>query len=160
MTARLAITRGLPGSGKSTAAKKWVAADPTRRVRVNVDGIRAMGHDRLVILASDDTPGTESAVQVGRDALVRTWLAAGYDVVVDEVGLRDEIVAHLLGLAAECGADVEVWDFTDVPLETCLERNAARPDAERVPDERIVGRWRQYIEGRPYPLPLPTAARI
>ncbi|WP_144128269.1 ATP-binding protein [Catellatospora sichuanensis] len=151
----LIITRGLPGSGKSTAARQWVAADPIRRVRINVDGIRAMGHDRRVILADEHTPGTEPIIQAARDALVRTWLAAGVDVVVDEIALRDELVAHLLDLAVSCGARAEVWDFTDVPLSVCLQRNAARPDAERVSEDRIVGRWQTYIKGKPHPLPLP-----
>lgn len=42
---KLIVIRGLQGSGKSTAARHWVAADPTRRVRVNVDGLRTMGHN-------------------------------------------------------------------------------------------------------------------
>lgn len=36
----LTITRGLPGSGKSTWAKAWTAADPTCRARVNRDDLR------------------------------------------------------------------------------------------------------------------------
>src|SRR4051794_4285972 len=154
----LIITRGLQGSGKSHKSKAWVRHKPAERVRVNVDGLRAMGHDRQVILANEDTLGTEPIIQAGRDALVRTWLSAGFDVVVDELGLRDEIVRHLLGLAAECGAKVKVWDLTNVPLELCRQRNAARPETERVPDERLIARWQEYIEGRGYPLPMPSIA--
>ena len=34
------IVRGLPGSGKSTFAKRWVAQDPENRVRVSRDDLR------------------------------------------------------------------------------------------------------------------------
>lgn len=34
------VLRGLPGSGKSTWAKEWVAGDPDNRVRINRDDIR------------------------------------------------------------------------------------------------------------------------
>ena len=41
MTA-LVITRGLPGSGKTTYARAWVAEDREHRARVNRDDIRQM----------------------------------------------------------------------------------------------------------------------
>jgi len=40
--ATLIVTRGLPGSGKTTAATAWVAEEPLRRARVERDEIRSM----------------------------------------------------------------------------------------------------------------------
>ena len=41
-TKKLILTRGIPGSGKSTWAKAWVAENPERRVRLNWDDMRNM----------------------------------------------------------------------------------------------------------------------
>ena len=41
----LIITRGLPGCGKTTYARAWVAEDREHRARVNRDDIRAMLED-------------------------------------------------------------------------------------------------------------------
>ena len=38
----LHLTRGIPGSGKSTFAKQWVQEDPEGRVRINRDDLRGM----------------------------------------------------------------------------------------------------------------------
>ncbi|WP_397517910.1 AAA family ATPase [Rhodococcus opacus] len=35
------LTRGLPGSGKSSLARLWVQQDPEGRVRINRDDLRA-----------------------------------------------------------------------------------------------------------------------
>ena len=40
----LVITRGLPGSGKSTWARQWVSQDPAHRAEVNRDSLRLMMH--------------------------------------------------------------------------------------------------------------------
>lgn len=39
---KLILTRGIPGSGKSTWAKAWVAEDPEYRIRLNWDDMRNM----------------------------------------------------------------------------------------------------------------------
>jgi hypothetical protein len=68
----LRITRGLPASGKSILAMKWVAEDPANRARVNRDDLRAMLHDG-VYLGRD----TEVHVRAARDALLTALLGAG-----------------------------------------------------------------------------------
>lgn len=118
---RLVATRGLPGAGKTTAARNWVAQHPTRRVRVGRDDLLLMFHGRWFGTAEQDT-----ATTVAERAAVAALLAAGYDVVCDDTNLFARYLDGLRAVAAQAGADFEVWDLTDVPVDVCVERDAAR----------------------------------
>jgi hypothetical protein len=61
----------------------------------------------------------------------------------------------LARFAALACADFEVWDLTDVPLEECIARDAARTGKARVGEEMIRCAHQRYLKGKPYPLPLP-----
>jgi predicted kinase len=123
VAARLVITRGLPASGKTTWARAWVAEDPWR-LRVNRDDLRMMTTGRPVL-----TGRLEDALTLAQHAAAEALLRAGYDVVVDDTNLRLRHARAWADLAARAGAWFEVRDFTDVPLEVCLARDAARAAA-------------------------------
>jgi predicted kinase len=154
-TVKLAITRGLPGSGKTTWARAWVAEDPQRRARVNRDDLRAMLHDSVFLPQNDTQPGTERGVQAVRDATVSALLKRGVDVVCDDTNLPSRVVRDLRRLALLAGAEFEVIDLTDVPLDECLRRNALREGRARVPDARVREMHDRFIAGRPHPLSIP-----
>lgn len=118
----LYLTVGLPGSGKSTYAKQWVAQDPESRFRLNRDCFRDMGRPGCY------TPQAEDAVMVAIHGAARALLAAGTDVICDDTNLRPERFAGWRALAAEVGAGFEVVDLTDVPVEECVRRDGLRPD--------------------------------
>jgi predicted kinase len=141
----LTITRGLPGSGKTTRAKRWVDEDPAKRARVNRDDLRAMLHGGYA--------DVERQINAARDGAITALLKAGVDVVADDTNLRSRYAREMRSLARSAGAEFEVWDLTDVPLEVCVERDAGRaaPVGERV----IRGMHERYLAGKPYPLPLP-----
>jgi len=48
-----------------------------------------------------------------------------------------------------------VHDFTDVPLDECLRRDAERPEEERVGELAIRRMWDRHLKGRTLPLPVP-----
>jgi len=146
---RLIITRGLPASGKSTAARSWVGEDPAGRARINKDDLRALMHASVWL--GDET---EKQIVAVRDASVTALLKRGIDVIADDTYLPNRAVKDLRRLAVLAGAEFEVRDMTNIPLDECLRRNACREDSERVPEDRIRHMYQRYIEGRPYPLPL------
>ncbi len=126
----LHITRGLPGSGKTTYAREWVAADPTRRARVNRDDIRTMLHgDRL------GTRWQEDQVTVVQDAAVEALLRAEMDVICDDTNLGKADMIRWQRLATNAGATLAVIDLRHVPQDVCIARDAARGAA----GGRLVG---------------------
>lgn len=120
------ITTGLPASGKTTAARELVAAAKGRMRRVNLDDIRAMldgtGPDRVWTKAHEAT-----ALDV-QDAAVRSAIAGGFDVVCDNTHLTPSIPKRIKAAAAG-QAEFVVHDFTHVPLEECIRRDAQRGPA-------------------------------
>jgi predicted kinase len=152
----LIITRGLPASGKTTRARAWVSEDPQRRARINRDDLRGMAHDSEFVPQSDADPGTERAIQAVRDAAVTALLKHGIDVVCDDTNLPQRNARDLRRLALLAGADFDVWDLTDVPLEECLRRNKERTGRAFVPEERIRDWWAKFVrplKGQPMPFP-------
>ncbi|GAA4209320.1 hypothetical protein GCM10022252_75640 [Streptosporangium oxazolinicum] len=165
----LHFTRGLPASGKTTLAKKWVAGDPGGRARINRDDLRAMMHNgeflrgtrvnrndpRVMMHDGVHLRGaTEPQIVQVRDAAITTLLKAGIDVFCDDTNLPQHTVRRLLALAAQCGSDHVVHDLTHVSLEECLWRDALRPTP--VGEDVIRGMHTRYLRRRPTPLPLPT----
>ncbi|HEX5597289.1 MAG TPA: AAA family ATPase [Micromonosporaceae bacterium] len=146
---RMIITRGLPASGKTTFARKL---QPTV-VRVNRDDLRRMLHGARLF-----TEWAEGQVTAVQRAQVEALLRARVDVIVDDTNLRARTVRDWAELAARFGASFEVHDFTDVPLEECLRRDADRPAEDRVGEEAIRRLHERYLAGRKLPLPVPTVA--
>ena len=112
---RLLITRGLPASGKTTFARKL----QPRVVRVNRDDLRRMLHGERLF-----TQWAEGQVTQAQRAAVEALLRAHTDVIVDDTNLRAKTVREWAELAARFDATFEVHDFTDVPLEECIRRDA------------------------------------
>lgn len=137
----LLALRGLPASGKSTFARKWVAEDPQHRFRINRDDLRAMGHDSLHVDAlpgMEAETGTERQIVLFRNAGMVALLQAGISVVVDETNLTDGKIRHLMVVADAAGARFEMRAFS-TSWQECLARNEARTGVARVPDEAMHG---------------------
>lgn len=135
--AKLTITRGLPGSGKTTWAKTQQDA-----LRVNRDELRRMLHGGW---RGDGR--AEKQVTRAQHAAIGGLLRAGAHVISDDTNLSGQAVRALTRLAEEAGAQVEVVDFTNVPLETCLRRDAERAEGERVGEQVIRRMHERYLTG-------------
>ena len=143
---RLLITRGLPASGKTTFARTLQPGV----ARVNRDDLRLMLHGRRLF-----TEAAEGQVTRVQRASVEALLAQRADVIVDDTNLRTSTVREWALLAARLRATFEVHDFTEVPLDECLRRDAARPPGVRVGERTIRRMHDRYLAGRDLPLPVP-----
>lgn len=154
---KLIITRGLPASGKTKAAREWVNDEETTHARVNRDSLRQMLHNG-VYKGRD----TERQVTAVRDAAIVALLDLGINVVNDDTNLPQPVARDLARLGRQHGAEIEVWDLTDVPLEQCL-LNDARDETYHgyrpaVGADVIQGMYDRFLAGATYPLPLPVDA--
>jgi len=132
----------------TTIARAWVAEDPAHRARVSRDDFRSICHDGSFVKG-----GTEQAITAARNATIRTLLDIGLDVVCDDPNLPNCTIRDLRNLAELVGAAFAVVDRTDVPVETCVDRDAARENG--VGREVIVDLHQRFVKGKPYPLPRP-----
>lgn len=148
--AKLVITRGLPGSGKTT----WAKAQPNT-VRVNRDELRRMMHG-----GHTGEGWAERQVTLAQRAQVDALLRAGVNVICDDTNLRGRIVKELAELALMAGAEVTLEDFTRVPVEECIERDATRPESEQVGPDVIRRMHARYLAGERAAIELPKAVRI
>ncbi|MFD3807823.1 AAA family ATPase [Streptomyces sp. NPDC058611] len=126
------VMTGLPASGKTTAARALQAEAGGRMRRVNLDDLRSM------LDLPDPERGRsfahEQTVLAVQDAALRAAVDGGFDVVVDNTHLTKHIPKRLKAAVGGLATFV-VHDFTDVPLEECLRRDAAR---ERPVGEEII----------------------
>ena len=144
MANQIVVTRGLPGSGKSTWADSYIYADPDH-VKVERDELR------MQLFGSYWTGKQEDEERVTRlqEKLVRAYLGEGMSVIISDTHLPDRSVKKWLKLGHELSVSVEVKDFRDVPLEKVLENNKARNEwGKFVPEDVIRDKYNRFIKGR------------
>lgn len=146
MTLTLYMTKGLPGSGKTTWATKTLNENNKGwGTRVNKDDLRAMMH------LGQHSKANERVVLRARDRIVVDALTEGQHVIVDDTNLHpahEENLRSIVKMCNELGLRVrfEMVDFTNVPLQECLDRNRSRTDKEPVPEKWIRDQYRRFIE--------------
>lgn len=137
MAKRIIMTRGIPASGKDFWAKQEMDKHPGVYVRSNKDLLRECLH------FGQWTRHNEKITVSVRDAIVVAALQDGKSVIVSDTGFAESHATRLRELAKQHGAEFEIKDFTDVPLENCIERDRKRdkPVGEKV----IRGMFDQYL---------------
>ncbi len=146
------LTKGLPASGKSTWAKAQIAEDPGVYKRINKDDMRSMFD------LSRWSKKNEKFVLAMRDQMILAALEEGWHVIVDDTNLHEKHEKRIRELV-KGKATVEIQDFTDVPIKTCIERDLKRVASvgEKVIRDmakRFLPRPEieevQYVEGLPH----------
>lgn len=120
------IIRGLPGSGKTTAALDYLdhAIVPTLRLSRDDD------RKTMFNVVGVGSPRQEALVTRSQEGAALAALTEGYDVILDATNLNPQFLRAWFKLAKRAAADVRFWDFP-VPIEECIQRDASR--------ERSVG---------------------
>jgi len=140
------ITRGLPGSGKTTWAREQLEKRPRGEiVRLNRDELRRMALDEAY---AEPTQQAERWITAIRNAALGELLRSGCDVICDDTNLSWQYVNALVEAATLHGAQVRIKDFTDVPLDECIRRDEARPGRERV-GEVVIRRMHETMVNQP-----------
>lgn len=130
------MTYGLPGSGKSTWAKKEVEKHPGKIKRVNKDDLRAM-------MDRSWNNENESFTLKIRDFIVNSALDNGLDVIVDDTNLAPKHEKTLRAIAMKRGAEFSIKDFTGVPLKECIRRDLNRLNS--VGKDTIMQMYKQHL---------------
>lgn len=124
------IYQGLPASGKTTLAKKWVSEDPVNRVRFNRDDIRNM-------LGKYWVPEREHIIDNIYDSFMEEAMLSGYDIAIDNMNLNDDTLKEIEKLVEEFNKwiggsildiyyTIEYVSLLDVPLDILIERDSKR----------------------------------
>ena len=144
MPGKLIMTRGLPASGKSTWASEFKerndrspGANAHTVVIVTKDDIRDRMHHK------DWNYDVEKEVLRIRDKEICEGLSKGLTVISADTNFGPKHEPRLRGLAAKYKAEFEIKDFTHVPLETCLERDANRE--AKVGKDVIMNMYEKYL---------------
>ena len=129
-------SKGIPGSGKTTACRKVIDNDPSI-IRANRDEIRFMLYGKYYGV-------DEETVTFVQYTIIDAALRAGRDVYVDDTNLSPIAQQNLIDAARRVeGTHIEWHDHTDVPLCVCIERDDARE--RKVGASVIRGMWEKYL---------------
>ena len=145
---------GISGSGKSTWAEKFCSdLSHSSFVRINKDSIRV--NLRKLRGLSDDARVNEKEVVDIEDKQIINALEMGMGVVWDNTHLNpihiNERLPKLLkdnNLTNKVQVVVDK-SFLDVPIETCIERDAQRTGIEKVGEAVIRSQWKQAQQWLP-----------
>ena len=135
---KVILTKGLPGSGKTTWAKGLVDMSPNSYKRINNDDLRKMldnGHYSYDM---------EKFIKKAVDVLILLALEEGKHVILDNTHLSENSINRIKELV-KGKAEVIIEDkFLDVSLETCIKNDLKRLDS--VGKDVIVKLYEQHLK--------------
>lgn len=115
------ILSGLPGGGKSTYAREWLAESPLTRTRINYDDLRfeMFGPDWTFNRAD------EAKMKAKARASAEAAITAGMDVIIDNTNLTEAARQPWIDLAHRWAVPFELYEI-DTPVEECVARDRQR----------------------------------
>ena len=122
---KVILMKGLPGSGKSTYAKKIVDDNPEHYKRINRDDLRLMFDNGF------NSKPNETFIRSVRDLLIVKTLESGKSAIVDDTNLSEKNLIRISQLVQQHNKlhneniVVEVKHI-ETSLEECIKRDALR----------------------------------
>lgn len=132
----LCITIGLPASGKSSWAKKYVR-DNRGWIRISNDDLRLALFDRK--FCKSDTKYIDAI----RKNLIDFAISRGLNIIVDNCNLHPRHRVNYMKIALENKYEFLIQDFTNVPVAECIARDKMRPN--RVGAFTIVDMYNKFL---------------
>jgi predicted kinase len=126
---------GMPGAGKSTAASSAIGG---RVIHVSVDECRA-----VLGAGPRDQTVTRDAFNLAYDQARDAIDFSNAVVLFDSTAITVRARASLKRFASRCRAPISLVVFP-LTWEQVLERNAGRPECDRVPVPRLRDMYRDY----------------
>lgn len=144
MSRTLTATVGLPGSGKSSWTRAQVRADsrPWRTARLNRDSLRLMLHDGRYAGSATE----HQVIAIQQLAARACFERNATRVIIDDTNLEPSTLNEWRDLAIRLNARFEVRSFLDVPIETCVARDALRRYPDRLGEDKIREMWEDWGE--------------
>lgn len=134
----LIIYRGLPASGKSTAAENWVAEDPETRIEINRDNTRNL----IGIKGRIGNREQEELVTKINNTILEDAFSSHKDIVVSDTNLRAKNVKELIKKAKNANYNVEIKDFNNIDVEELIRRDSLRDNG--VGEEVLRDMWNRF----------------
>ncbi|MGL5035385.1 MAG: AAA family ATPase [Microcystaceae cyanobacterium] len=140
---KVIICKGLPGSGKSTWAKKLIDDHPGQYKRVNKDDLRAMLDNGKFSRSNEDF------VLEVRNQILLMALKEGKHIIIDDTNLHPKHETKIRELVKGI-ATVSIQDFTNISVETCIKRDLTR--FASVGEKVIRDMYKQFLapQAEPY----------
>ena len=138
------LTKGMPGSGKSTWAIDQIKKYPGKYKRFNKDWMREMLDESRFSTAN------EQFMIMGRNYMVERALFRGWDVIIDDTNFGDRYWLQMCAIAKRVG-DVRVMEkYFNVSYKECLKRNPNR--RKPVPEDIIETMYKKYVKNKVVPI--------
>ena len=134
------MLKGLPASGKSTYARKLVDHNSGKYRRVNRDDLRKMMDN------GKWSREKEKSIVAIEKSVASIHIFNGYTVIVDDTNLSDKTQTMWKTFAIELGVELEVIDFTDVPIDECIKRDQKRANYV---GEKVIKRMHNQFLSKP-----------
>jgi tRNA uridine 5-carbamoylmethylation protein Kti12 len=121
---KIKILSGIPGCGKSTWARSFIAQNPDTK-RINRDDLRMMFDD------SRFTDGNESFVNKAKLSLVKTGIDFDKDMVIDDTHCYNDYLIWFINEIRTYAKSlnkpifIELVDF-DIDADICVDINSRR----------------------------------
>lgn len=140
---KIILLKGLPASGKSTAAKAWIKLNPEFE-RINKDDIREeLGNPPFSRKFENEV------LKIQRERGLEI-LKSGKSLIVDDTNFAKKHKNFWKNIAEKgienseiSNIEFEIWEFT-TSLEECIERDSKREKS--VGESVIRGMYEKYIK--------------
>lgn len=130
------ILKGIPGSGKSTWAKSFIAENPLNYLRINNDDLRASFNNSIF------SKDYEKIIESTRLFLIKEGIKHNKNIIIDNVNIGNNIFEQVVKIAKESNKDISIEEKCFyIDLEEAILRDSKREGKTKVGPDVIRHFW-------------------